>query len=74
MSYTCKKCGAVADDPGHLCNPCGDREKCNFCGTLDTTQTHMCSGKLTVMKYVCDGCGRVAMESKNLCKPTPIGE
>jgi hypothetical protein len=21
MAYTCKNCGAVADEPGHLCNP-----------------------------------------------------
>ena len=31
--YTCKTCGALADEPGHLCNPCGDETKCDFCGT-----------------------------------------
>jgi len=33
MEYTCKNCGAVADEPGHLCNPCGDKANCSFCGT-----------------------------------------
>ena len=32
MAYTCKHCGAMANDPGHLCNPCGDPAKCSFCG------------------------------------------
>ncbi len=73
MSYTCQNCGAVASEPGHLCNPCGDRAKCSFCGTPDVPHNHMCSGKLDRMKYVCDGCGRVAMDSKLLCKPSSIG-
>ncbi|MCK7513258.1 MAG: hypothetical protein MZV70_60665 [Desulfobacterales bacterium] len=33
MAYTCKNCGAVANEPGHLCNPCGDKAKCSFCGS-----------------------------------------
>ena len=73
MAYTCKQCGAVAKDPGHLCNPCGDRQNCSFCGTPEVNHAHMCKGKLTAMKFVCDGCGRVAMESEHLCKPSPIG-
>ncbi|MFC1824707.1 hypothetical protein ACFL9T_18520 [Thermodesulfobacteriota bacterium] len=73
MAYTCKNCGAVADEPGHLCNPCGDPAKCSFCGASQADTTHMCKDKLASMKYVCDGCGRVAMEEGNLCKPSPIG-
>jgi len=73
MAHTCKRCGAVAKDPGHLCDPCGDRQKCSFCGAPDINQAHMCKSKLTAMKFVCDGCGRVAMESEHLCKPSPIG-
>jgi hypothetical protein len=73
MAYTCKNCGAVADAPGHLCNPCGEAEGCNFCGSHKAEHTHMCKDKLSAMKYVCGGCGRVAMEDKHLCKPTPIG-
>ena len=73
MAYTCKNCGAVANEPGHLCNPCGDKKKCNFCGEHKAESTHMCKGKLSEMKYVCKGCGRVSMQEGHLCKPTPIG-
>jgi hypothetical protein len=72
MAYTCKNCGAVANEPGHLCNPCGDKSKCAFCGATETDHTHQCKDKLAAMKFVCGGCGRVAMEQEHLCKPTPI--
>lgn len=72
MSYTCANCGAVANAPGHLCNPCGDAAKCSFCGTPDQDTAHMCKDKLAAMKFSCDGCGRVAMEAEHLCKPSPI--
>lgn len=73
MAYTCKRCGAVANEPGHLCNPCNDRSKCSFCGEPEVTATHVCTQKLSRMKFVCDGCGRVAMEKEHLCKPSSIG-
>jgi hypothetical protein len=72
MAYTCKNCGAVADEPGHLCNPCGDETECKFCGSPRVNTTHMCKDKLSAMKYVCAGCGRVAIEEENLCKPNAI--
>ena len=72
MAYTCKNCGAVAEEPGHLCDPCGDAAKCSFCGEHHGDHKHMCKDKLAEMKYACGGCGRVAMEEGNLCKPTPI--
>jgi len=72
MSYTCKNCGAVANEPGHLCNPFGDKSNCSFCGIFNIDTYHMCSDKLAAMKYVCEGCGRVAMEEGHLCKPLII--
>lgn len=72
MAYTCKNCGAVADAPGHLCNPCDDKAKCSFCGESEVDPVHMCKDKLAEMKYSCSGCGRVAMQSDHLCKPSPI--
>ncbi len=72
MAYTCKTCGAVANEPGHLCNPCGDKTKCSFCGAPSTDAKHVCKDKLSAMKYVCGGCGRVAMEAGHLCNPNPI--
>jgi hypothetical protein len=73
MAYTCKNCGAVADAPGHLCNPCGDAQNCSFCGASQTDPKHICKDKLAAMKYVCEGCGRVAVEEHHLCKPSAIG-
>ncbi len=72
MAYTCKNCGAVANEPGHLCNPCADKAKCSFCGTHEADTRHMCKDKLAAMKYSCSGCGRVAMEAEHLCQPAPI--
>ena len=46
MAHTCKNCGAVADDPGHLCDPCGDAAKCSFCGDPKVEHKHMCKDKL----------------------------
>ncbi len=72
MAYTCENCGAVADEPGHLCNPCGDEIECSFCGDPHVDQKHMCKDKLAAMGYVCEGCGRVATERGHLCKPSAI--
>ncbi len=74
MAYTCKTCGAVADEPGHLCNPCDDPQACSFCGATGVDTHHMCKDKLSKMKYVCEGCGRVAMEADHLCSAKPIGD
>lgn len=72
MAYSCKTCGAVAPEPGHLCNPCGDLVTCSFCGTPDVDTKHVCKDKLEAMQYVCEGCGRVGMEESNVCKPKLI--
>ncbi|WP_028583552.1 hypothetical protein [Desulfogranum mediterraneum] len=72
MPYSCNTCGAVAESPGHLCNPCGDTESCSFCGAAEVDARHICRDKLSAMQFTCGGCGRVAMEAKNLCKPEPI--
>jgi len=73
MSYTCKRCGAVAKLPGHLCCPCNDRQRCRFCGAPDIDPIHVCKSKLSAMKYVCDGCGRIATDAELLCRPAAIG-
>jgi hypothetical protein len=73
MAYTCKRCGALAKEPGHLCSPCNDRKKCRFCGAPDVDARHVCKRKLDALQYVCDGCGRVATDAELLCKPVAIG-
>lgn len=73
MSYTCERCGAKAKEPGHLCKPCGDRQKCRFCGAPEVDSRHVCKSKLTAMQYVCGGCGRIATHAELLCRPESIG-
>lgn len=72
MAHTCQSCGAVADDPGHLCNPTVEELSCSYCGEDDVPVTHVCKSKLEAMKYSCGSCGRVAAESGDLCKPEEI--
>jgi len=73
MTFTCERCGALAEAPGHLCQPCSDRQECRFCGTPDTHRRHVCRSKLTAMRYVCGGCGRIATNAEFLCRPEAIG-
>lgn len=72
MAHTCKSCGAVADDPGHLCDPTVEALSCSFCGEENVSVTHVCKSKLEAMKYSCGSCGRVAADSDDLCKPEEI--
>ena len=69
MAYTFKTCGAIAPEPGHLCNPCGDEAKCDYCGATSVDPKHVCKDKLKNMKYTCESCGRVAIEENHLCNP-----
>ncbi|TKB09981.1 hypothetical protein [Desulforhopalus sp. IMCC35007] len=72
MAHTCKSCGAVADDPGHLCDPIDEEISCSFCGEKNVGITHVCKAKLAAIKYSCSSCGRMAASSGDLCKPTEI--
>ena len=72
MAHTCKSCGAVADDPGHLCSPTVEALSCPHCGESDVGANHVCKQKLSAMKFSCQSCGRVAAEGSELCKPSEI--
>ena len=72
MAHTCKNCGAVADDPGHLCDPTEEALHCDHCGEHNVPVSHVCKGKLAAMKYSCGSCGRVAEEKEHLCNPAEI--
>jgi uncharacterized Zn finger protein len=72
MAHTCQNCGAVADDPGHLCNPADLALHCDYCGKHNVSAHHVCKGKLEAMKYTCSSCGRVAEDKQSLCKPEDI--
>ena len=72
MAHTCQNCGAVADDPGHLCNPSDTALHCDYCGEHNVSASHVCKEKLAAMKFSCTTCGRIADEEKHLCKPEEI--
>jgi len=71
--YVCETCGALAEEPGHLCNPKGEKAKCSYCGQeAEVHEKHFCRGKLNDIKYVCEGCGRLATSADFLCKPKDV--
>ena len=71
-TFVCQTCGAVATEPGHLCNPQGEA-KCSYCGMEHAAhEKHYCKGKLEDLKYVCEGCGRLATSEELLCKPKAV--
>ena len=71
MSYTCANCGAKAESPGHLCNPCDDQGSCSVNTVGNKNDVRICNEKLAVMDFVCSQCGRVAAKEAHLCKPVP---
>jgi len=70
--YTCQTCGALAEEPGHLCNPAGEAMTCAYCGKKGPFAKHYCKGKLDDINYVCENCGRLATSADLLCKPTKV--
>ena len=72
MSYTCKTCGAVAEEPGHLCAPSVETTACPYCGKNEPHVKHYCKGKMEDLQYVCEGCGRLATSADLLCKPVKV--
>jgi len=70
--YVCETCGALAEEPGHLCNPKGEPQKCGFCGETAHYEKHFCKGKLEAIQFACEGCGRLATTPDCLCKPKKV--
>lgn len=71
--YVCATCGALAEEPGHLCNPQGEKLSCSYCqAEVSPHEKHYCEGKLKDIKYVCENCGRLATKAEFLCKPTNV--
>jgi DNA-directed RNA polymerase subunit RPC12/RpoP len=72
-AYVCSTCGALAEEPGHLCNPQGESMTCGYCGDPhEAHEKHYCKGKLEDIKYVCEGCGRLATSQDFLCDPKEV--
>jgi DNA-directed RNA polymerase subunit RPC12/RpoP len=72
-AYVCKTCGAMAEEPGHLCNPEGTGMKCTYCGMEHSAhEKHYCKGKLEDLQFVCEKCGRLATSENFLCEPKKV--
>lgn len=73
QAYVCETCGALAEEPGHLCNPRGAAMSCTYCGMEHAPhEKHFCKGKMEDLKYVCDQCGRLATGEEFLCQPKKV--
>jgi DNA-directed RNA polymerase subunit RPC12/RpoP len=73
--YVCETCGALADEPGHLCNPKGQPLTCTYCGFEHGPHVkHFCEGKMKDLKYTCEQCGRLAPTADVLCQPKEVPE
>jgi len=72
--HTCKTCGAVAPDTGHLCEPVEANKiyVCDYCGEKAAQKAHLCKPKLTKISYYCEACGRSAVKEDELCKPRVV--
>ncbi len=72
--YTCKTCGRVTINKGHLCAPVPQERTivCEFCGVVETDTRHVCAPKVLKLKYFCGACGRVAVTKSNVCVPRAI--
>jgi|GEM_PF-339421 len=72
--HTCKSCGKVAGDTGHLCDPVELKQAhvCDDCGQASTNPRHICKPKLRNVNFACVACGRVAEIPSKLCNPRDI--
>jgi hypothetical protein len=72
--YTCKTCGSMAPEPGHLCDPtqAGEMYTCADCGRQAPLKKHVCKPMVARFQYYCETCGRGAVAENKLCKPKPI--
>ncbi len=51
--YTCRTCGKITSNKGHLCAP-APLEKtvvCEYCGAVETDTRHVCAPKVLKFKY-----------------------
>jgi uncharacterized Zn finger protein len=72
--YSCKTCGKVTTDQGHLCDPKEIKRAyvCEYCGVTSSNPRHICKPKVAKIKYTCEACGRVAVDEGLLCRPKEI--
>lgn len=73
-SYTCKSCGKISAEGGHLCDPtkAGELYSCKSCGQQAKNKKHLCKPQIAKFEFFCGGCGRGAVKEDELCDPQPI--
>lgn len=69
MMYSCRNCGASAEDSSKLCEPTSDGLNHKFCGASPEI---ICDSKLTDMKFVCTTCGSFSADPDTLCSPSQV--
>jgi DNA-directed RNA polymerase subunit RPC12/RpoP len=72
--YTCKSCGSVTTEKGHLCNPMPVDDACDLCSEPVENARHICKPMLEKMEYKCGGCGRPTEDPDLVCKPVKLSE
>jgi len=72
--HTCKSCGKVSGETGHLCDPVELKQAhvCEDCGQASTDPRHICKPKLRNVNFACVACGRVADIPSKLCNPRDL--
>jgi predicted SprT family Zn-dependent metalloprotease len=70
-TYTCKSCGKISSEEGHLCDPtsAGKLYTCGSCGEQARKKKHLCKPQAAKFEYFCGGCGRGAVSGDQLCDP-----
>jgi DNA-directed RNA polymerase subunit RPC12/RpoP len=73
-AYTCKSCGKISDEGGHLCDPTekGDIFSCESCGQQAKKKQHLCKPQVAKFEFFCGGCGRGAVKEGDVCDPQPM--
>jgi len=69
MVYSCRNCGASAEDSGKLCHPTKEELHHKFCGA---SPEKICDSKLVDMRFVCNTCGSFSADSATLCSPSQV--
>lgn len=68
-AWSCGNCGAVALDPGNICNPAAKMKKIDWCGSTDLEPAKTCRNRVNNDRYKCGKCGKGAINSALLCEP-----
>ena len=71
-AYICADCGAVALDPGNLCNVQGTGTKADWCGVKGSMPPKHCQNRTHVDRHQCRNCGQTAINARLLCEPVKL--